>query len=203
MKNVVKTLKIIWPSYSTANTMCRILDRLEDDLISYWEPYWDGERDEIGIRFASEEGEIAACPGCVVLIEDGHAVRMRKNLKDENDPTTRIDERKRTVARIYYPGNLKDLRVLSEGGHRIEIDEGRMVVHDRDDVVETAGCWIVEDANTRRIRVEQREAPADLDPVAARRQLDQILETVPVVDGPEVLHDVTHLRSASRRAPRR
>lgn len=97
MKNVVKTIKtleIIWPGYTTANTMCRILDRLEEDLISYWEPYWDGERDEIGIRFASEEGEIRACPGCVVLIEDGYAVRMRKNLKDENDPTTRINEKK-------------------------------------------------------------------------------------------------------------
>lgn len=157
MKNVIKTIKtleIIWPSYSTANTMCRILDRLEDDLISYWEPYWDGERDEIGIRFASEEGEIEARPGCVVFIEDGHAVRMRKNLKDEHDPTTRIKEKKRAVAYIYDPGTLKDLRALSEGGHRIEIDEGRMVVHDRDDVVESAGCWIVEDANTRRIRTE-------------------------------------------------
>lgn len=72
MKNVIKTIKtleIIWPGYSTANTMCRILDRLEEDLISYWEPYWDGERDEIGIRFASEEGEIEARPGCVVLVE--------------------------------------------------------------------------------------------------------------------------------------
>lgn len=97
---------------------------------------------------------IEARPGCVVLIENGYAVRMRKNLSDENAPTIRIDERKRTVARIYDPGNLKNLRALSEGGHRIEIDEGRMVVHDRDDVVETAGCWIVEDANTRRIRTE-------------------------------------------------
>lgn len=157
MKTIVKTIKtleIIWPGYSTANTMCRILDRLEEDLVPYWEPYWDGERDEIGIRFASEEGEIGARPGCVVLIEDGYAVRMRKNLKDENDPTTRINEKKRTVARIYDPGILKDLRALSEGGHRIEIDEGRMFVHDRNDVVETAGCWIVEDANTRRIRTE-------------------------------------------------
>lgn len=157
MKNVVKTIKtleLIWPSYSTANTMCRILDRLEDDLISYWEPYWDGERDEIGIRFASEEGEIEARPGCVVFVEDGYAVRMRKNLKDEHDPTTRIGEKKRTVARIYDPGSLEDLRALSEGGHRVEIDAGRTVVHDGDDVVDTAGCWIVEDADTRRIHTE-------------------------------------------------
>jgi hypothetical protein len=157
MKNVIKTIKtleIIWPSYSTANTMCKILDRLEDDLISYWEPYWDGERDEIGIRFASEEGEIGACPGCVVLIEDGYAVRMRKNLKDENDPTTRINEKKRAVAYIYDPGILKDLRALSEGGHRIEIDEGRMVVHDGGDMVRVSGVWVIEDANTRRIRTE-------------------------------------------------
>lgn len=157
MKSIVKTVKtleLIWPVYSTANTMCRILDRLEEDLVPYWELYWDGEREEIGIRFASEEGVIKARPGCVVLIEDGHAVRMRKNLSDENDPTTRINERKRTVARIYDPGSLKDLRALSEGGHRIEIDEGRTFVHDGDDVVETAGCWIVEDANTRRIRTE-------------------------------------------------
>lgn len=157
MKNVIKTVKtleIIWPNYSLPDSMCRILDRLEEDLISYWEPYWDYDKEKIGIRFASEEGVIEALPGCVVTVADGYAVRMRKNLKDENTPTTRIDEKKRTVAYIYDPGVLKDLRALSEGGHRIEIDEGRMVVHDRDDVVETAGCWIVEDANTRRIRTE-------------------------------------------------
>lgn len=157
MKNIVKTVKtleLIWPSYSLASSMCRILDRLEEDLVPYWELYWDGEREEIGIRFASEEGVIEARPGCVVLIEDGYAVRMRKNLSDENDPITRIDERKRTVARIYDPGNLKDLRALSESGHRIEIDEGRTVVHDGVEVDEVAGCWIVEDANTRRIRTE-------------------------------------------------
>lgn len=157
MKNIVKTVKtleLVWPSYSLASSMCRILDRLEEDLVPYWELYWDGEREEIGIRFASEEGVIEVRPGCVVLVEDGHAVRMRKNLSDENDLTIRLNEKKRTVAYIYDLGNLKDLRALSEGGHRIEIDEGRMVVHDGDDVVEAAGCWIVEDANTRRIRTE-------------------------------------------------
>lgn len=157
MKNIVKTVKtleLIWPSYSLASSMCRILDRLEEDLVPYWELYWDGEREEIGIRFASEEGVIEARPGCVVFVEDGYAVRMRKNLSDENAPTTRINEKKRAVAYIYDPGILKDLWALSESGHWIEIDEGRTVVHDGDDVVEVAGCWIVEDANTRRIRAE-------------------------------------------------
>lgn len=149
MKNVIKTIKtikIIWPGYSTANAMCRILDRLEDDLISYWEPYWDGEREEIGIRFASEEGEIGALPGCVVLIEDGHAVRMRKNLKDENDPTTRIDEKKRAVAYIYDSEDLKDLRALSEAGRRVVLDEDRILVSDS--MIDVTGSWIaVEDGD--------------------------------------------------------
>lgn len=164
MKNIVKTVKtleLVWPSYSLASSMCRILDRLEEDLVPYWELYWDGEREEIGIRFASEEGVIEARPGCVVFVEDGYAVRMRKNLSDENAPTTRINERKRTVARIYDPGILKDLRALSESGHRIEIDEGRTVVHDGGDVVEVAGCWIVEDADTRRIRLEHGAVDPD------------------------------------------
>ena len=39
MKSIVKTrktLKLIWPGYSNANTMCRILDKLEEDLVPYW-----------------------------------------------------------------------------------------------------------------------------------------------------------------------
>jgi hypothetical protein len=145
MKNIVKTVKtleLIWPVYSTANTMCRILDRLEEDLISYWEPYWDGERDEIGIRFASEEGEIEARPGCVVLIEDGHAVRMRKNLKDENDPTTRINAKKHAVAHIYDSDDLKDLRALSEAGRRVVLDEDRILVSVSDSMIDVTGSWI-------------------------------------------------------------
>ena len=157
MKTIVKTVKtleLVWPDYSLASSMCRILDRLEEDLVPYWELYWDSEREEIGIRFASEEGVIESRPGCVILIEDGYAVRMRKNLKDENDPTTRINEKKRAVAYIYDPGILKDLRALSEGGHRIEIDEGRMVVRDGGDMVRVSGAWVIEDADTRRIRLE-------------------------------------------------
>lgn len=164
MKNVVKTIKtleIIWPGYTTANTMCRTLDRLEEDLVPYWELYWDGEREEIGIRFASEEGVIEARPGCVVLIENGYAVRMRKNLSDENDLTTRIDERKRTVARIYDPGILKDLRALSESGHPVELHEMGTFVHDGEDVVRVSGVWVIEEADTRRIRLEHGAVDPD------------------------------------------
>ena len=148
MKNVVKTtkiLEIIWPGYSLADTMCRILDRLEDDLVTYWEPYWDYDRDEIGIRFASEEGEIEARPGCVVFIEDGHAVRMRKNLKDEHDPTTRIKEKKRAVAYVYDSDDLKDLRALSEGGRRVVLDEDKVLVSFDDAMIDVSGSWIVEE----------------------------------------------------------
>ena len=156
MKNIVKTVKtleIIWPDYSTANAMCRILDRLEE-IVPYWELYWDGEREEIGIRFASEEGVIEARPGCVVFVEDGYAVRMRKNLSDENAPTTRIGEKKRTVARIYDPGTLKDLRALSGSGHRVELNEAGTFVHNGDDEHLVSGGWVVEDADTRKISVE-------------------------------------------------
>ena len=164
MKTIVKTVKtleLVWPDYSLASSMCRILDRLEEDLVPYWELYWDSEREEIGIRFASEEGVIESRPGRVVLIEDGYAGRMRKNLKDENDPTTRINEKKRAVAYIYDPGILKDLRALSEGGHRIEIDEGRMVVRDGGDMVRVSGAWVIEDADTRRIRLEHGAVDPD------------------------------------------
>lgn len=50
MKNIVKTVKtleLIWPGYSLASSMCRILDRLEEEIVPYWELYWDGEREEI------------------------------------------------------------------------------------------------------------------------------------------------------------
>lgn len=117
MKTIVKTVKtleLIWPNYSLASSMCRILDRLEEDLVPYWELYWDGEREEIGIRFASEEG----------VIEGGYAVRMRKNLSDENAPTTRIDERKRTVART----------------RRIRLEHGAV---DPDDIAEELGGELV------------------------------------------------------------
>lgn len=157
MKNVIKTIKtleIIWPNYSLADSMCRILDRLEEDLISYWEPYWDYDKEKIGVRFASEEGTIEALPGCVVIIENGYAVRMRKPAKEEHSPTTTIDEKKRAVAYIYDPGVLKDLRALSESGHTVELHEAGTFVHDRGDVVHVSGGWVIEDADTRRIRVE-------------------------------------------------
>ena len=160
MKNVIKTIKtleIVWPNYSLPDSMCRILDRLEEDLVSYW----DYDKDEIGIRFASEEGTIEALPGCVVTIENGYAVRMRKSLKDENTPTTRIDEKKRAVAYIYDPGVLKDLRALSEGGHPVELHETGTFVHDRGDVVRVSGGWVIEDADTRRIRVEHGAVDPD------------------------------------------
>ena len=164
MKNVIKTIKtleIIWPNYSLPDSMCRILDRLEEDLISYWEPYWDYDKEKIGIRFASEEGTIEALPGCVVTIENGYAVRMRKNLKDENTPTTKIDEKKRAVAYIYDPGVLKDLRALSESGYPVELHETGTFVHDRSDVVLVSGGWVIEDADTRRIRVEHGAVDPD------------------------------------------
>lgn len=164
MKNVVKTIKtleIIWPGWTPPELLCKTLDRLEEDLISYWEPYWDYDKEKIGIRFASEEGTIEALPGCIVTIENGYAVRMRKNLKDENTPTTRIDEKKRAVAYIYDPGILKDLKALSESGHPVELHEMGTFVHNGGDVVRVSGGWVVEDADTRRIRVEHGAVDPD------------------------------------------
>ena len=66
MKNVIKTIKtleLVWPDYMTAVAVCRALDRLEDDVVRYWEPFWDGENDELGIRFASETDVVEALPG--------------------------------------------------------------------------------------------------------------------------------------------
>lgn len=148
MKNVIKTIKtleIIWPNYSLADSMCRILDRLEEDLVPYWEPYWDGDEEKIGIRFASEEGEIEALPGCVITIADGYAVRMRKVVKGENSPTTRIGEKKRAVAYIYDPGVIKDLRALSESGRRVALDEDRILISYDDAMIDVTDSWIVEE----------------------------------------------------------
>lgn len=148
MKNVIKTtkiLEIIWPGYSLADTMCRILDRLEDDLVTYWEPYWDYDRDTIGIRFASKGDEIKALPGCVVFVEGGEAVRMRKVLKGENSPTTNIKEKKRAVAYVYDSDDLKDLRALSEGGRHIKLDEDRILIGYDDAWIDVTDSWIVEE----------------------------------------------------------
>lgn len=157
MKNIVKTIKtleLIWPIWASAVAVCRTLDRLEEGLVPYWEPYWNGKRDEIGIRFASEEGVIDAFPGSVITIEDEYATRMRKPISNENDLTTTIGERKRAVAYVYDPANLKDLRALSESGHRVELNETGTFVHDRDDEHLVSGGWIIEDADTRKITVE-------------------------------------------------
>lgn len=148
MKNIIKTIKtleIVWPGYAPADTMCRILDRLEDDLVSYWEPYWDYDEEVIGIRFASEDEAIEAVPGCVVLIEDGYAVRMRKAVKGENSPTTRIDEKKRAVAYVYDSEDLEDLRALSEAGRRVELKDGKVRVGFYDVPVDVSNSWVVEE----------------------------------------------------------
>ena len=157
MKNIIKTIKtleLIWPRWVTAVSVCRVLDRLEEDLVPYWEPYWNSKRDEIGIRFASEEGVIDAFPGCVVTIEDEYATRMRKPTSKEIELTTTIGEKKRAVAYVYDPGILEDLRALSESGHRVELDKAGTFVHDGDDETLVSGGWVIEDADTRRIRVE-------------------------------------------------
>lgn len=145
MKNVVKTIKtleIVWPCWASAVSVCRTIDRLEEDLIRYWEPYWDGEKDEIGVRFTAEDDVIEALPGCVVAIVDGYAISMRKPTSRENDLTTRIDEKKRTVAYIYDSGDLKDLRALSESGRRVTLDEDRILVSVNDSMIDVTGSWI-------------------------------------------------------------
>lgn len=155
MKTVVNTrkiLKVVWPGCSTANTMCRILDSLEEGLAPYWYPYWDSKEDEIGIRFTTKEGVLEAFPGCVVIIEDGYAVRMRKNLKDESAPTITHGKREETVARIYDPGSLEDLKALSKSGQQVLIDGGRLLVGE--DMIGVAGAWIVEDLKTESVYTE-------------------------------------------------
>lgn len=167
MKNIVKTIKtleLIWPIWTPAVIVCGILDRLEEGLVEYWEPYWDSGKEKIGIRFASENGAIEALSGCVVTIEDGHVVRMRKTRKGENSPTTRVDEKKRAVARVYDPGSLKDLRALSEGGHRVVFDEDKILVSNKYDVVDVSGGWVVEDPVTGIVHVEH--GAVDLDDIA-------------------------------------
>lgn len=164
MKTIVKTieiLEIVWPRWTPAVSVCRALDSLEEDLIRYWEPYWNGKKGEIGVRFASEVGEIEAFPGSVVIIEDGWAVKMRKPTSKEFDLTTTIGERKRTVARIYDPGVLKDLRALSEGGYPVELHEMGTFVHDGGDVVHVSGSWVVEDVDTGRLRAEHGAVDPD------------------------------------------
>lgn len=164
MKNVIKTIKtleIIWPGWTPPELLCKALDRLEEDLVPYWEPYWDGDEEKIGIRFASEEGVIDALPGSVITVENGYAIEAHKYRDDMHSLTTRIDEKKRAVAYIYDPGVLKDLRALSESGHPVELHETGTFVHDRGDVVRVSGGWVIEDADTRRIRVEHGAVDPD------------------------------------------
>ena len=65
------------------------------------------------------------------------------------------------MAYIYDPGVLKDLRALSESGHPVELHEMGTFVHDRGDVVRVSGGWVIEDADTRRIRVEHGAVDPD------------------------------------------
>lgn len=154
MWNIIKTtttLELIWPSCTTTGSVCRILERLAERAIQYWEPYWDDENEEIGIRFASEEDVIEALPGTVVRFEGGHAVSTRKATAGEYDPTTTIGEKKRAVAYVYDGGSLKDLRALSEGGRSVEVTKGNVKI---DGVrFETSEYWLVEvpgDEKTQR-----------------------------------------------------
>lgn len=147
MKNVIKTVKtleIVWPIWAPAVSVCRTLDRLEGS-ITYWEPYWNVEKDEIGIRFAAKDRAIEALPGSVITIEDGYAVRMRKPTSKENDLTTRTDEKKRAMAYIYDSGDLKDLRALSETGRRVELKEGKVRVGFCDVPVDVTNSFVVEE----------------------------------------------------------
>ena len=147
MKNVIKTIKtleLVWPDYMTAVTVCRALDRLGDDVVQYWEPFWDGENDELGIRFASETDVVEALPGDVVHFEGGFAVNKEPRPTKKYDLTTRIDEKKRTVAYVYDSGDLKDLRALSETGRRVELKEGRVRVGFCDVPVDVTNSFVVE-----------------------------------------------------------
>lgn len=148
MKNVIKTIKtleIIWPTWTPPELVCKALDRLEEDLVPYWEPYWDYKEEKIGIRFASEDGVIEALPGSVVDIEDGKAVKMRKTDRVEHSLTTNISEKKRAVAYVYDSGDLKDLRALSEGGRRVTLDEDRILIGYEDTTLDVTDCFVVEE----------------------------------------------------------
>ena len=148
MKNAIKTLKtleIVWPSYTPAQTVCSTLDRIDEDFVSYWEPYWDYKEDKIGIRFASEEGVIDALPGSVVTIENGYAIEAHKSRDDMHSLTTNINEKKRAVAYVYDSGDLKDLRALSESGRRVALDEDRILISYNDAMIDVTDSWIVEE----------------------------------------------------------
>lgn len=148
MKNAVKTtktLEIVWPTWTPAESLCSTLDRLDEELVSYWEPYWDYKKEKIGIRFASEDGVIDALPGSVITVEDEYAVKMRKTENSECSVTTKIDEKKLAVAYIYDSDDLKDLRALSEGGRRIKLDEDRILIGYNDAWIDVTDCFVVEE----------------------------------------------------------
>lgn len=155
MWNIIKTittLELIWPSCTTTGSVCRILERLDEGAVQYWEPFWSSENEELGIRFASEGDVIEALPGTVVRFEGGHAVSKRKTTAREYDPTTTIGEKKCAVAYVYDIGRLTDLKALSESGHRVVFVDGRVLVGA--DSTEFAGCWVVEDVATQRLHAE-------------------------------------------------
>lgn len=148
MKNAIKTVKtleIIWPTWTPAESLCATLDRLDEELVSYWEPYWDYKEEKIGIRFASEDGVIDALPGSVITIEDEYAVKMRKTESSECSLTTNINEKKRAVAYVYDSADLKDLRALSESGRRVTLDEDRILIGYDDAMIDVTNSWIVEE----------------------------------------------------------
>lgn len=148
MKNVIetiKTLEIIWPGWTPPELLCKALDRLEEDLVPYWEPYWDGDEEKIGIRFASEEGVIDALPGSVITVENGYAIEAHKSRDDMHSLTTNINEKKRAVADVYDSGDLKDLRALSESGRRVALDEDRILISYDDAMIDVTDSWIIEE----------------------------------------------------------
>lgn len=145
MKNVIKTIKtleIVWPGWTPPELLCKALDRLEEDLVPYWEPYWDGDEEKIGIRFASEEGVIDALPGSVITVENGYAIEAHKSRDDMHSLTTNINEKKRAVAYIYDSEDLEDLKALSESGRRVTLDEDRVLVSYDDAMIDVTGSWI-------------------------------------------------------------
>ena len=155
MKSIVKTvetLEIVWPSWVSAIPVCRALDRLEEDSILNWYPYWDGKKDEIGIRFTTKDGVIEAMPGTVVVFEDGYAVGERTQEGEEFDLTTTHGKREKTVARIYDPGSVEDLIALSRSGQHVLIDGGRILVGE--DMIDVAGAWVIEDLKTESVHTE-------------------------------------------------
>ena len=141
VKNV-KTLELVWPFGMPADVVCRALDRLEDGLVRYWGLFWDSEEEQIGIRFASQEGEMEVLQGHTVRFADGYAVGKERRSAKEYDLTTTIDGYESTVARIYDVGNPEDLAALSRNGHGVTFEDGRLLVG----VGKTdfAGCWVVE-----------------------------------------------------------